>query len=66
MKHRHRVRNSRWNPLSGILEFFDNYFGSAEDAIDYANRQDGFDVRVYDDEEDVLVYTCEKDYETYA
>ena len=43
---RHRVRNHKWN--NGVLEWFDNYFATLEEAILFAQSQIGFTVKVFD------------------
>lgn len=51
--HRHRVRNHRWN--NGVLEWFDNYFATLEEAILFAKIQEGYTIKIYDDEGNLII-----------
>jgi hypothetical protein len=59
----HRVRRHEW--IDGVLQTFDHFFGSKEEAVKFANESTSQLVKVYD-AAGQIIHSVESSTETYA
>jgi hypothetical protein len=60
----HRVRKHVWD--TGVLRTIDHFFEELAEAIDFANKQDGEHIRVYDHEGQLVHSVAVTPTTTYA